>query len=188
MNFSIGILENCADAYCRLDVGAFPALPPLSRPRASQRQPNQHHLHSGRCLGYGDIGCFGQKQIKTPSLDQMAREGMRFTSVYAGSTVCAPSRCALMTGQHTGHCFIRGNSALALRPEVVTVAEVLKQAGYRTSLVGKWGLGLEGSTGVPGKKGFDEWFGYLDQHHAHDYYPGFLWRGDSQGTEVRVRL
>ena len=118
----------------------------------------------------------------------MADEGMRFTSVYAGSTVCAPSRCALMTGQHTGHCYIRGNSALALRPEDVTVGEVLKQAGYRTGVIGKWGLGLEGSTGVPGKKGFDEWFGYLDQHHAHNYYPEFLWRSDPQGNERRVLL
>src|SRR5437867_2146545 len=122
-------------------------------------------------LGYGDLGCYGQKRIRTPSLDKLAAEGIRFTSFYAGSTVCAPSRAALMTGLHSGHNRIRGNARnLALAPEDVTVAEVLKQAGYHTGLVGKWGLGDEGSTGVPNKKGFDEFVGYLDQAHAHDYY------------------
>jgi len=172
-------------------IGSFPC-PANSQSRNAARlepkpKPNIIFILADD-LGYGDIGCFGQKKIKTPNLDQMAREGMRFTSVYAGSTVCAPSRCALMTGLHSGHGWIRGNSPLALRPEDETVAEVLKRAGYRTGLVGKWGLGLDGSTGAPGKKGFDEWFGYLDQHHAHDYYPEFLWRGDAQGNEIRVRL
>src|SRR5262245_26650939 len=92
-------------------------------------------------LGYGDLGCYGQKRIQTPRLDRMAKEGMRLTQFYAGSTVCAPSRCALMTGLHTGHCLIRGNARVDLRPDDVTVAEVLKRAGYATSLVGKWGLG-----------------------------------------------
>src|ERR1039458_8183632 len=92
-------------------------------------------------LGYGDLGCYGQTKIKTPNLDKLAAEGMRFTSFYAGSTVCAPSRCALMTGLHTGHAIIRGNALLALRPQDLTVAEVLKQAGYHTGLIGKWGLG-----------------------------------------------
>ncbi len=127
-------------------------------------------------LGYGDLGCFGQKQIKTPDIDKMAAEGMRFTNHYAGSTVCAPSRCSLMTGKHTGHCRIRGNSRLPVKAEDVTVAEVLKTAGYKTALIGKWGLGEEGSAGIPNKKGFDYFFGYLNQRHAHNYYTDYLWR------------
>jgi arylsulfatase A-like enzyme len=138
-------------------------------------------------LGYGDLGCYGQKRIKTPNLDQLAADGMRFTQAYAGSTVCAPSRCALMTGLHTGHCRVRGNGGgggprlnVALAPEDVCVAELLKKGGYRTALVGKWGLGEEGSTGIPTRKGFDHFFGYLNQHHAHNYYPDFLWRGETK--------
>src|SRR5438132_6341626 len=100
-------------------------------------------------LGYGDLGCYGQKLIQTPHLDRMATEGMRFTQCYAGSTVCAPSRCALMTGLHTGHCLIRGNANVPLRPQDRTVAELLKGAGYTTGLVGKWGLGEAGATGAP---------------------------------------
>lgn len=134
-------------------------------------------------LGYGDLGCFGQKRIKTPVLDKMAAEGMKMTNFYAGSTVCAPSRCVVMTGYHTGHCFIRGNSKDNLRPNDVTVAEVMKAAGYQTALIGKWGIGHEGSSGVPTKQGFDYFFGYLDQHHAHNYYPSFLMR-----NETRVQL
>jgi arylsulfatase A-like enzyme len=125
-------------------------------------------------LGYGDLGCYGQRKIETPNLDRLAAEGMRFTQFYAGSTVCAPSRCVLMTGLHTGHCFIRGNGKDNLRPEDVTIAEVLQRAGYQCGLAGKWGLGHEGSTGLPTRQGFDYFFGYLDQHHAHNYYPSFL--------------
>ena len=131
-------------------------------------------------LGYGDLGCYGQQQIRTPEIDKLAAEGMRFTDFYAGSTVCAPSRCVLMTGLHTGHAYIRGNGKDNLRPEDVTVAEVLKPAGYATGLAGKWGLGHEGSTGVPTRQGFDFFFGYLDQHHAHNYYPSFLMRGEQR--------
>ena len=127
-------------------------------------------------LGYGDLGCYGQTKIKTPNLDRMAAEGIRFTNFYAGSTVCAPSRCTLMTGLHTGHAYIRGNSTLPLRPDDLTVTELLKQGGYHTALIGKWGLGNENTTGVPQKKGFDEFVGYLDQVHAHDYYTDQLWR------------
>lgn len=134
-------------------------------------------------LGYGDLGCYGQKRIRTPRLDRMAAEGLRFRNFYAGATVCAPSRCVLMTGLHTGHCWIRGNARLDLRPQDVTVAEVLKPAGYATGLVGKWGLGAEGSAGVPTRQGFDSFFGYLDQRHAHNYYPEFLFR-----NEQRVKL
>jgi arylsulfatase A-like enzyme len=131
-------------------------------------------------LGYGDLGCYGQRQIQTPRIDRLAAEGIRFTQFYAGSTVCAPSRCVLMTGLHTGHCHIRGNARVDLRPEDVTVAEVLKVAGYTTGLVGKWGLGQAGSEGVPTRQGFDEFFGYLDQHHAHNYFPAFLWRNETR--------
>ena len=129
-------------------------------------------------LGYGDLGCYGQKRIKTPNLDRMAAEGVRFTDHYAGSTVCAPSRCVLMTGLHTGHALIRGNARLPLREADVTVAELMKAAGYATACIGKWGLGEAGSTGVPNKQGFDYCFGYLNQRHAHNYYPEFLWKNE----------
>ncbi len=130
-------------------------------------------------LGYGDLGCYGQTRIKTPNLDQLAADGIRFTSCYAGSTVCAPSRAALMLGQHTGHSFLRGNSEkLPLQPEHMTVAEVLHDAGYRTAMIGKWALGDEGTTGMPELQGFDEVVGYLNQTHAHDYYTDHLWRHD----------
>jgi len=127
-------------------------------------------------LGYGDLGCYGQKQIRTPNIDRLAAEGMRFTQCYAGSTVCAPSRCCLMTALHTGHGRVRGNALVPLQAEDKTVAEVLKGAGYTTALVGKWGLGEPGSSGIPTKKGFDAFFGYLNQVHAHNYYPDYLWR------------
>ena len=131
-------------------------------------------------LGYGDLGCYGQERIRTPFLDSMAAEGMRFTNAYAGSTVCAPSRCTLMTGRHTGHCTVRGNALVPLLPEDVTVAEVLRNAGYATGLVGKWGMGEPESTGLPTRQGFDYFFGYLNQGHAHNYYPDFLWRGEER--------
>ena len=131
-------------------------------------------------LGYGDLGSYGQQVIRTPSLDRMAAEGIRFTQFYAGATVCAPSRSVLMTGQHTGRTHVRGNArgaAQSLRDEDVTVAEVLKSAGYATGLFGKWGLGEVGMEGHPLSQGFDAFFGYLNQVHAHNYYPEFLWRG-----------
>lgn len=131
-------------------------------------------------LGYGDLGCFGQEVIQTPRIDEMAQEGMRLTDYYAGSTVCAPSRCVLMTGLHLGHCFIRGNGKDNLRPTDITVADVLSDAGYTCGLYGKWGLGHEGSEGVPTRQGFAEFFGYLDQHHAHNYYPTFLMKGEAR--------
>jgi arylsulfatase A-like enzyme len=146
---------------------------------AADRPPNIIFILADD-LGYGDLGCYGQQKVQTPHLDRMAKEGMRFTQCYAGSTVCAPSRCALMTGLHTGHCLVRGNARVPLRPEDRTVAELLKSAGYATGLVGKWGLGEADSTGVPNKKGFDEFFGFLNQHHAHNYYPDFLWRNQEK--------
>ena len=133
-------------------------------------------------LGYGDLGCFGQTKIKTPNLDRMAAEGMRFTQAYAGTTVCAPSRCALMTGVHTGHCYIRGNKEI--KPEgqepmpgdTFTVAHLMKRAGYTTGIIGKWGLGFPASASTPEKMGFDYFFGYNCQMKAHEYYPESLWR------------
>ena len=131
-------------------------------------------------LGYGDLGCYGQKTIQTPNIDTIAAEGMRFTDHYAGSTVCAPSRCCLMTGLHTGHAWVRGNARVPLRPADVTVAELLKQAGYTTGIIGKWGLGEPETTGIPNRQGFDDWFGYLNQRHAHNYYPSYLWRNEDK--------
>jgi arylsulfatase A-like enzyme len=131
-------------------------------------------------LGYGDLGCYGQKQIQTPSIDRLAADGMRFTQCYAGCTVCAPSRCCLMTGMHTGHAWVRGNQRIPLRPEDVTVAQVLKSAGYATALVGKWGLGEPDTTGIPNRKGFDEFFGYLNQRHAHNSWPEYLWKNEQK--------
>lgn len=127
-------------------------------------------------LGYGDVGCYGQEKVPTPNIDRLAAEGIRFTDFYAGSTVCAPSRCCLMTGLHTGHAWIRGNDRVPLRPNDVTIARVCKQAGYATGLVGKWGLGEPDTTGIPNRQGFDYFFGYLNQGHAHNYYPDYLWR------------
>ncbi|NRB27546.1 MAG: arylsulfatase [Roseibacillus sp.] len=127
-------------------------------------------------LGYGDLGCFGQKTIATPRLDQLAREGMRFTDFYAGCTVCRPSRLSLWTGQHMGHTPISSNASYHFRPGDVTVAELLKGAGYRTGGVGKWAMGGVETSGFPLKNGFDFWMGYLDQGQAHNYYPTHLWR------------
>lgn len=127
-------------------------------------------------LGYGDLGSYGQKLISTPRLDQMARDGMRFTQHYSGAPSCHPSRCVLFTGKHTGHARIRDNSKLPLLAEDFTVSQLLKQAGYATGGVGKWALGIEGTTGSPSMKGMSEFFGYLDQTHAHTYYPDHLWQ------------
>ena len=134
-------------------------------------------------LGYGDLGCFGQKKIKTPHLDRLAKGGMKLTQFYSGSTVCAPSRCVLMTGLHTGHAYIRGNGRHNLRPSDFTVAELFKQSGYATGCFGKWGLGNEGTDGLPTKQGFDAFYGYLHQGHAHNFYPTFL-----INNERRVKL
>ncbi len=139
-------------------------------------------------LGYGEVGCYGQQIIQTPRIDQMAREGMRFTQFYAGATVCAPSRSVLMTGQHHGHTRVRGNAgkanplAQSLRSNDVTVAKVLQATGYKTALIGKWGLGdaVVAEQGLPRRHGFDYFFGFLNQHHAHNHYPDFLWRNEEK--------
>lgn len=147
--------------------------------QAAKRKPNLIFILADD-LGYGDLGCFGQTKIFTPRLDRMAAEGMRFTDAYSGSTVCAPARCTLMTGLHTGHCRIRGNQRIPLEPTDRTLPGLLRDAGYATALIGKWGLGNEGTTGVPTKQSFEYFFGYLDQKHAHTYYPEFLWRNEEQ--------
>jgi arylsulfatase A-like enzyme len=160
------------------------------RVAAQQSPPPNILLIQADDLGYGDLSAYGQARFETPSLDRLAREGIRFTQYYAGSTVCAPSRSALMTGLHTGHAWIRGNGGMpggdvALRPEDITLAEVLRDAAYRTAVVGKWGLGQPGTTGQPDRQGFDAAFGFLDHRHAHRQFTDHLWRnGERVPTDV----
>lgn len=154
-----------------------PAPEPTRNPRRQAKTPNIVLILADD-LGYGDLGCYGQTKILTPNIDRLAAEGMRFTQAYAGNTVCAPSRCALMTGKHSGHGRVRSNVQVPLEPGDVTIAEVLKSAGYHCGAFGKWALGWEGTTGIPNRQGFEEWLGYLDQAHAHDYYPAMLWRNE----------
>ena len=157
----------------------------LATPDAAAAKPNIIFIMADD-LGYGDLGCYGQKIIKTPNLDRMAAEGMKFTDFYAGATVCAPSRCVLMTGKHLGHCTVRGNAdpiRQSLSANDLTVADLLKKAGYATGMFGKWGLGEENTPGLPHLQGFDAFFGYLSQHHAHNYYPEFLWH--IEGQDIR---
>jgi len=143
-------------------------------------------------LGYAELGCYGQKKIRTTNIDKLAAEGMKFTQHYSGNPVCAPSRCALMTGLHTGHTQIRGNKQVGgkegwvlgstiggqwpIKADTITVAKILKGAGYTTGAFGKWGLGRAGTTGDPNKQGFDHFYGYICQRQAHTYYPNHLWR------------
>jgi arylsulfatase A len=132
-------------------------------------------------MAYADAGCYGQTVIRTPFIDSLARDGMQFTDAYAGSTVCAPSRSVLLTGKHTGHTSIRSNpGGVFLLDSDVTIGEVLKPAGYTSGCFGKWGLGDIGTPGVPWKQGFDQFFGYLHQAHAHYFYPPYLYENDRQ--------
>jgi arylsulfatase A-like enzyme len=143
-------------------------------------------------LGYGEVGCFGQRKIQTPHLDQLAKEGTKLTSHYSGAPVCAPARCTLMTGKHLGHAEIRGNRQAKLSlpqfkegqhpisAKLGTLPATFQRAGYATAAIGKWGLGPVGSTGDPNRHGFDLFFGYNCQAVAHSYYPRFLWRNDRQ--------
>jgi arylsulfatase A-like enzyme len=132
-------------------------------------------------LGYADVGVYGQERIKTPNIDQLARDGMMFINHYAGTTVCAPSRSVLMTGHHSGQTFVRGNleadpyGQIPLAAEEKTVAEYLKEAGYKTGMIGKWGLGVENTEGDPQNQGFDYFFGYYCQVHAHNSFPEYLY-------------
>lgn len=161
-------------------------------PSAAQKnnQPNIIYILADD-LGYGDIGCYGQKYIKTPNIDRLATEGIRFTQHYSSAPVCAPARCCLMTGKHLGHAFVRNNlelkdssdfktGQLPIPDETFTLAEMLKNAGYSNAIIGKWGLGSVASEGAPNKQGFDFFYGYADQNHAHNHYPEFLWRNDKQ--------
>ncbi|MAS96835.1 MAG: N-acetylgalactosamine-6-sulfatase [Verrucomicrobiales bacterium] len=127
-------------------------------------------------MGYGDLGCFGQETLNTPHIDQLAADGMKLTRHYSGSTVCAPSRCVLMTGLHTGHCTVRGNGDKLLKPTDITIAQKLKEAGYRTGCFGKWGIGHPPPRDNPNQFGFDEFYGYVNMHHAHNFFPEFLIR------------
>lgn len=133
-------------------------------------------------LGYGEIGVYGQEIIRTPNIDAIAKKGVKFTQHYAGTSVCAPSRCVLMTGMHMGHVEVRGNGfsppsgQVPISDQTYTVAELLKDNGYTTGMIGKWGLGEPGTNGDPNKQGFDFFFGYTDQILAHNYYPEFLWK------------
>ena len=169
---------------CCACVIALIALPSRA---AEPRRPNIVFVLADD-LGYGDLGCYGQQKIRTPNIDRLAAEGMRFTQFYAGAPVCAPSRCTLLTGLHTGHAIIRDNGELPtegqrpIHASAVTVAEVLKAGGYRTAVVGKWGLGGPGTEGEPNRQGFDHWFGYLCQRQAHRYYPEHLWRNGEKVT------
>lgn len=126
-------------------------------------------------LGYGDLGCYGQKKFATPNLDLIAKEGIRFTDYHSGSTVCAPSRYALMTGKHMGNAYIRGNGEIPLRDQDFTVAEYLKENGYKTGMFGKWGLGQAENSGSPEKQGWDEFLGYTHHVHAHHAFTNNLW-------------
>ena len=152
------------------------------------RAPNVVYLLADD-LGWSELGCYGQRLIRTPSLDRMAAQGMRFTQHYSGSAVCAPARCVLMTGLHSGHAFIRDNGEVApegQRPipaETRTLAELARDAGYATGIFGKWGLGGPDTEGVPNRQGFDQWYGYLCQRQAHNFYPRYLWR-DEQREEL----
>ncbi len=169
--------------------GAAAALACGSRPDAAPEPavspPNIIYIMADD-LGWADLGCYGQKVISTPNIDRLAAQGIRFTDHYAGSTVCAPSRCCLMTGLHTGHSYIRGNREVKpmgqepLPKNTVTAARLLKDAGYATGLCGKWGLGGPGSEGHPNAQGFDYFFGYLCQRHAHNSYPEYLFENERE--------
>ncbi|MHC4179750.1 MAG: arylsulfatase [Planctomycetota bacterium] len=167
---------------------------------AAEEAPNIVYILADD-LGYAELGCYGQEKIKTPNIDRLAREGMRFTQHYCGNAVCAPSRCSLMTGKHPGHAYIRSNRKARLPADLteryglefsgqepipdseVTIAEMLKEEGYATAAIGKWGLGQFGTTGDPSKQGVDLFFGYNCQGHAHSFYPSHLWH-----NHKKVRL
>jgi len=164
--------------------------PFFSGPRDSSAPPGKPNiiLILGDDLGHSELGCYGQSKIRTPHIDGLAKEGVRFTQSYSGSPVCAPSRCVLMTGKHAGHAFIRDNreiqpeGQLPIPGDTVTLPKLLKKAGYATGCVGKWGLGPPVSEGDPNKQGFDLFFGYNCQRHAHNHYPTYLWRNDKKIT------
>jgi arylsulfatase A len=153
-----------------------------------QQKPNIIYIYADD-LGYGDIGIYGQQYIKTPNIDKLGREGIMFTQHYTGAPICAPARCILMTGKHSGNSWVRDNmelkhddfyqtGQLPLPEDEETIGKMLKRAGYATAIIGKWGLGSLASSGAPNKQGFDLFYGYADQVHAHNHYPTFLWRNE----------
>ncbi|WP_240163881.1 arylsulfatase [Spirosoma taeanense] len=154
--------------------------------QAAPSRPNIIYIYADD-LGYAELGCYGQQKIRTPNLDQLAREGIRFTQHYTSMPVCAPARCMLLTGRHGGHSYIRGNyemggfpdslegGQMPLYPGAFTIGRMLQQSGYKTACIGKWGLGMANTTGNPNEQGFDYFYGYLDQKQAHNYYPTHLW-------------
>lgn len=158
--------------------------------QVKQNLPNIIFIYADD-LGYAELGCYGQQKIKTPNIDKMAEEGMIFTQHYSSAPVCAPARCMLMTGKHGGHSYIRGNYELGgftdsteggqmpLPEGIFTLPKMLRNAGYTTALTGKWGLGMNTSSGSPLKQGFDYYYGFLDQKQAHNYYPTHLWENDT---------
>ena len=163
-----------------LSIATTPVAAVVAEPSESGRQPNIILIVADD-LGYGELGCYGQQKIKTPAIDQMAREGMRFTQFYAGASLCASSRNVLLTGEHTGRCRIRDNgppNIQTLRPEDVTIAEVLRDTDYATAVIGKWAIGgdLPETGGRPEDQGFDYFYGYLNTVHAHNHYPSYLWK------------
>lgn len=168
-----------------LAIGCSSTADQSSEADTSLQQPNIIFILADD-LGYGDLSCFGQTLFETPNIDRLAAEGMRFTQHYSGSTVCAPSRSALMTGLHTGHTFIRGNQEVKpegqypLPDSIYTLAEMMQEQGYTTGAYGKWGLGFPGSEGDPNQQGFDEFYGYNCQRLAHHYYPRYLWHNQEK--------
>jgi len=160
---------------------------PAKASDSSARRPNLIFIMVDD-MGWADLGCYGSKQIRTPHIDAMAAQGIRFTQAYSGCTVCAPARSVLMTGLHAGHTPVRGNTGgVALPADAVTVAQVLRQAGYATGGFGKWGLGDVQTEGVPEQHGFDEFFGYYHQIHAHDYWTDYLWRNSEKVPAAGTR-
>lgn len=174
----------CITFFCHIPAGAQ---------LLKKQKPNIIYIYADD-LGYGELGCYGQQKIKTPNLDRIAKEGMRFTQHYTGTPVCAPARCMLLTGKHGGHSYIRGNYELGgfedsteagqmpLPEGTFTIAKLLKQAGYVTGAIGKWGLGMANTTGDPNRQGFDYFYGYLDQKQAHNFYPTHLWENGKWDT------
>ena len=163
-------------AVAALSVAASASRLPATQPAAASSPPPNIVLIQADDLGWGDLSVQGQQKFRTPNIDRIASEGVRFTQYYSGSTVCAPSRASLMTGLHTGHGRIRGNGEIPLEDADVTMAEVLAARGYRTAVVGKWGLGYEGTPGLPEHQGFAETFGYLTHQHPHRQYTDRLWK------------
>ncbi len=155
------------------------------KPKVKPQKPNVIYIYMDD-MGYGELGCYGQQKIRTPNIDRLAAEGIRFTQHYSGAPVSAPSRCMLLTGKHAGHSHIRGNyemggfsdekegGQMALPEGTFTLPKMMKQAGYVTGAIGKWGLGFVNSTGDPNLQGFDYFYGYLCQKQAHNFYPTHL--------------